>query len=346
MKQFFRWMVKSFLFGLALGLVITTFSGQLVLTCAITLIFTFFVWGSEELVHHVFISRLKTTSVQKLLVRDLSLSWLVAFLAAIAAILLIKLLLGISFLPSSTDGFTNFFFVMLISLSATTIFVSIDYAANYYEEAQKRIIKEKEAKAAAIKAELKALKAQINPHFLFNTLNTIAALARLNPAQAEKTAEDLAEMYRYILHASEKESVSLKQELEFIATYLRIAKARFGEKLKVEEEISPSIVDTLIPSLLLQPIIENAIKHGISESSEKGKIKITAHKEKELIKIQIEDNGPGIPDHIFSKLFLQGTGLKNIAERLKNIYGREDLLHIENRTPQGVLVTITLPQKG
>ncbi|MFQ6082804.1 MAG: sensor histidine kinase [Candidatus Aminicenantia bacterium] len=308
----------------------------------IALIFTTTIWGSQELIHQYIILKFPIIPFQSFVIKEISISSIAVLFVTGIDLFIIKIFLKIP--PFNPLNPREFLFILLINLTVTTIFISIHYASSFYQEIQKRIIAEKEAKEMATKAEFKALKAQINPHFLFNTLNSIAALTRLNPGKAEKMIENLAEIFRYTLQSSQKELITLKQELDLIDTYIQIEKARLGERLKIEKKISPENLEIAIPSLIIQPVVENAIKHGVSTHSEIGKIKIIAHKENKIIKIRIEDNGPGIPKNKLSNIFSSGTGLQNISDRLEKIYGQKGLLEIENIMPHGLAVTINIPE--
>jgi len=269
---------------------------------------------------------------------------LTALVASLLAMLVIKFLFGLLFVPSLTAVLDNFFFITLINLTVTTMFVSLNYAIRFYEEIEKRLISERQAREMAVRAQLEALKAQMNPHFLFNTLNAIAALTRLDPVMAEKTTEKLAEMYRYVLYSSKKEFATLQQELDFTDAYLSIEKARLGENLDVEITSTPQLADAKIPSLIIQPVVENAIKHGVSLSSHETRVEVSAKMGDDCLRIEVRDNGPGIQEEMPANLFRKGTGLGNIVERLRRIYDEEGLLQIVNRKPKGVAVVMNIPQ--
>ena len=138
----------------------------------------------------------------------------------------------------------------------------------FYRELRETELQEERLKALAAEAELKALKAQINPHFLFNTLNTVAHLIRTDPLRAERTVERLAEVFRYALFAMDKEVVPLSEELSFLEDYLALERERFGDRLSVRTSFSPESLSVLVPPLILQPLVENAIRHGQSPRGE------------------------------------------------------------------------------
>lgn len=170
-------------------------------------------------------------------------------------------------------------------------------------------------------SELSALRAQINPHFLFNSLNSIAALIRISPEKAESVTEDLADVFRYTLRASDHPLVQLKEELEIMRLYLNIEKARFGDRLAVEIEVPEELLNIPIPVLTLQPLVENAIKHGVSKKEGQHLVKVSLTTLNNQIQISVSDTGPGFQHSNFEQLLNQGTGLSNVFQRLKLQFG-------------------------
>lgn len=189
-------------------------------------------------------------------------------------------------------------------------------------------------------ANLTALRSQINPHFLFNTLNTISALIHDDPDDAEIAVEKLAFIFRYTLKNSDKATVMLKDELSLVRTYLEIEKIRFGERLQLRFDIDETLLEVSLPAFVVQTVVENCIKHGIAKIIGKGFVSIIVKPIGDLVCCEIEDNGPGI-DH---KRIFASTGLSNTHTRMEQIYGRDDLLKFEN-TGNGTKVTILLPKE-
>ena len=216
-----------------------------------------------------------------------------------------------------------------------------DLALRYFRQLKEKEQQEEQLRTLATEAELKALKAQINPHFLFNTLNTIAALIHADPAQAEATVERLAEMFRYVLNGSERGLVSLGEELAFLDVYLEIEHARFGERLRVTREIAPGALGLSVPSLVLQPLVENAIRHGQAGD---GSVDLTirVQPQAKVIVISIADQGPGMAtNHRIGES--PGHGLRNVDERLRKTYGDGYGLGFAANEPQGAIVTAKIP---
>jgi signal transduction histidine kinase len=201
--------------------------------------------------------------------------------------------------------------------------------------------RELELRRLAGRAELKALRAQINPHFLFNALNAIAGLIPAQPALAEETVEKLAEVFRYTLRKSENEWVRLEEEIDFVSACLRIEQSRFGERLSVRIEMDPLAAGIQVPAMCIQPLVENAIKHGVSQVDRQGTIEVRAVLRDGRVSIQVTDNGPGFPAG-FQFNGATGHGLRNIAERLSGYYGVSARLDWENLA-EGTRVSLEIP---
>jgi signal transduction histidine kinase len=218
-----------------------------------------------------------------------------------------------------------------------------EMALHYFRQLREKERQEGQLRALATEAELKALKAQIDPHFLFNTLNTIASLIHTEPDQAETTVERLAEMFRYVLNGSERRLVPLEEELAFVDGYLEIERARFGDRLRVTSEIVPDILDVPVPSLILQPLVENAVRHGRGpDGSIDLTIRVTSNGAEILI--AIADKGPGMPSG-YKVDASPGVGLRNVDERLLKTYGSEHRPEIRANKPQGTVITIRIPTR-
>jgi len=207
-------------------------------------------------------------------------------------------------------------------------------------------------------AELRALRAQINPHFLFNSLNTIANLIEANPPAAETMTLRLARVFRYVLTHSSHATTSIHEEVEFLRTYLEIEEARFGDRLKVQIDVAPDAANEPIPSLLLQPIVENALKHGLAPKLGPGCLRISARVLGDQVCVQVEDDGVGsgwMPPHKRDgdrPRFLSesghrvfaGVGLSNIAQRLETLYHGQAHLNLESRESGGTCATVLMPR--
>jgi len=198
------------------------------------------------------------------------------------------------------------------------------------------------------KAELQALHAQINPHFLFNTLNTIIMFSRTNPETARRLLIRLATFFRQTLKKHGHFN-TLREELEYINTYLVLEKARFREKLRILRDIDPELMDYQVPVLTLQPLVENAVKHGITPKVGPGAVQINIRKEHGEIHIWVKDDGVGIPPDRIGQVLLHGVGsgngvgLSNVHERLKSLFGEEYGLKISSELGQGTSIHVRVP---
>jgi two-component system LytT family sensor kinase len=199
---------------------------------------------------------------------------------------------------------------------------------------------EQRLRELAAQAELKALQAQINPHFLFNSLNTIAQLAHDDPAEAEATIERLAEMFRYVLAGSERRLIPLAEELAFVDGYLQIERARFGEQLRVTQEVDPASLDVPVPSLILQPLVENAVRHGRGED---GSIDLAITvKVQGDVTITVSDQGQGMLANRETTAG-SGHGLRSVAERLAKTYGEPYGIQVLAGAPRGTVIVVRIP---
>jgi len=211
-----------------------------------------------------------------------------------------------------------------------------------------RISQERERRAAELEArltsaKLQALRMQINPHFLFNTLNSIAALVYVNPRAADEMLGDLSELLRRSLDSMEEQEIPLAQELEFIGAYISIEQKRFGERLRLEQSVPDELRKALVPALILQPLVENAIRHGIEPRRGPGLISIQAKQEDKHLHLIVRDNGRGLPPGDSDNSGRRGIGLANTRARLQGLYGPNQRFNLGRAEPQGCLVDIHLP---
>ncbi|WP_353779436.1 histidine kinase [Winogradskyella sp. 3972H.M.0a.05] len=219
-----------------------------------------------------------------------------------------------------------------------TLQFGIIHSYNYYLDNQRKIRLEGELRTAALKSEISALKAQLNPHFLYNIFNTISASV---PAKNERTRHliaELSDLFRYQLKASQVEKVPLREELEFVNKYLALEKERFQERLEIDIDVDDSILNELVPPMLLQPLVENSVKHGLSSLIEGGKISISIQKKGDQLAFEIADTGVGIKDK--TNAFDKGIGLTNTRLRLEKMY--KTTLQLSDNTPKGLKINFAI----
>lgn len=218
------------------------------------------------------------------------------------------------------------------------------YAYSYYQRYRQGELRASQLEAQLSQAQLQALKMQLHPHFLFNTLHSISALLHRDTESARKMITRLGDFLRLTLENSGTQEVTLKQEIEFLRCYLEIERIRFQDRLTTHVFVDPDALDARVPNLILQPIVENAIRHGIAPRSTPGEIEIRAKQEAGFLRIRIRDNGPGLPmNRTVDSLFKKGLGLMNTQARLDRLYGADHRFKIANDPSGGLAVTLEIP---
>lgn len=228
-----------------------------------------------------------------------------------------------------------------IALYATTLF-AVTIPLKIWNNARNEN-KLEEQERLLMHARLEALTSQINPHFLFNTLNSVASLIRTNPAQARLMVQMLSRILRRLLRKHDNFSV-LREELDFIEDYLSIEVMRFGDKLRFEKEVDAKTLDLLVPSMLLQPLIENCIKHGLSSKVEGGTVRLRSARVDGRLHLMVEDDGVGIPEPRLANLLERGIGVSNVNERLKVLFGADYRMWIDSHVGRGTRIEIEVPE--
>ena len=211
-----------------------------------------------------------------------------------------------------------------------------------HEARRKQAIAEEELRKLVAEAELKALRAQIDPHFFFNALNSVAALINDDPKAAEELLEDLSDLFRYAFKPS-RDFIPFSQELELVETYLKVERVRLGNKLQFKQAVLPDTLAIKIPTLTIQPLVENAVKHGIGRSGQGGNITLSAAVTDHCLNVSVADTGVGIAASALRDLFSRGVGLSNVNERLIRLYGETARLHIDTMPGQGTTVSFAIP---
>lgn len=220
--------------------------------------------------------------------------------------------------------------------------VGISHGIEYYRRSQEREKKAAQLESQLISAQLRALKAQIHPHFLFNTLNVISELIFIEPESAERMIARLGEFLRITLENTFADEVRLEQELSFLSKYIEIEKIRFGDRLEIEINVEAESMNAAVPTLMLQPLVENAVHHGITILPGTGRIEINIERKNEKLCLEIKDNGPGIENSVQIKN-KEGIGLSNTRSRLDQLYGGNYNFEIYNPAEGGTCVSLQIP---
>jgi two-component system LytT family sensor kinase len=218
--------------------------------------------------------------------------------------------------------------------------VSVSHALSYYLKYQERELRAAELEKRLAQARLQALQMQLNPHFLFNTLHAISSLMHQDVEAADRMLIRLSDLLRYALESTDAHEVSLADELEFLKRYLEIEQTRFGNRLQVRMEIDPTTLNAQVPNLLLQPLVENAIRHGIEPNARAGLLELKAHKENGALELIVQDNGKGLQKTTPSGF---GVGLSNTRARLEQLYGAAQTLELLEPDNGGLQVKIRIP---
>ncbi|HEY1283095.1 MAG TPA: histidine kinase [Steroidobacteraceae bacterium] len=222
--------------------------------------------------------------------------------------------------------------------------VARDYFLRYQSRREQAIRLETQAAQLQVQladARLAALRTQLNPHFLFNTLHAVSALVERDPRGVRRMIARLSELLRTTLDGADEQEVPLSQELTFTHRYLEIMQIRFQGRLAIESQIEPGALDALVPNLILQPLVENAIKHGVSKIDEAGRIEIHAQRVGERLVMSVRDNGPPVAANGLRGG--EGLGLRNTRERLSELYGPEQSLTLRPAGEEGVIAEVSIP---
>jgi two-component system LytT family sensor kinase len=227
------------------------------------------------------------------------------------------------------------------TLMVYSTIVGLSYALAYYRDSRARAVKEAQLETRLVEARLRTLEAELHPHFLFNTLHAISSLVHTNPDAADRMISRLSDLLRITFDRTGSVGISLQEELEFLQKYLEIEQTRFQDRLTVQFEIDPATLDADVPRLILQPIVENAIKHGVSPRSGPGFVKISSRIDGDRVWLEVRDNGVGLSGSARSQ-FRSGVGLSNTRDRLECLYGEAQTLEF-SEGDGGLTVRIALP---
>jgi two-component system LytT family sensor kinase len=226
-----------------------------------------------------------------------------------------------------------------VNLPVYAGFVLAWHAGTFYREARDRQMAAVELESMLQQAQLEALRSQLNPHFLFNALHSMAELVHTDPKLAEQLIVRLGELLRQVLQSSTRQDVTLAEELEFIRGYVEIEQMRLGERLRVSWEVETDALDARVPSMILQPLVENAVQHGIAAASGSGQLVIAARRDAQFLQLEIRDNGPGLAQNAMDRG--RGIGLANTRARLRRLYGDRHVFELQ--AADGLTVRVRIP---
>jgi two-component system LytT family sensor kinase len=245
--------------------------------------------------------------------------------------------------PTLAACFRSYFgFGFYIDLIIATLIVIAVHALLYYQRFRASQFEEASLRAQLAQAQLRALKMQLHPHFLFNTLHSISSLVLEDPPKANSMIARLGDFLRLTLDHSDQQLVTLKEETEFVRCYLEIEQVRFGDRLTVEFKIEPSLLSAEVPHLILQPVVENAVQHAIAPHATPGRIEIAVNRRADSLRLEVKDTGPGMTA-TNDRTEGHGVGLSNVRARLERLYGPNFSLEMTNGTSHGLTVTIKIP---
>jgi len=215
-------------------------------------------------------------------------------------------------------------------------------AVHYAREVKSRELRASKLEARLAEAQLQVLRMQLHPHFLFNTLHTISALMHKDVKAADRMLALLGDLLRDSFDKIGAQAVSLQQELGFVERYLEIERTRFRDRLAVEIDVDPETLDAEVPNLILQPLVENAIRHGIERRMDAGRLRLSARREGGRLALTVQDDGPGLPPEA-ELAFRRGVGLANTQARLTQLYGADQRFELLNRPEGGLEVALSIP---
>ncbi|MEO7193118.1 MAG: histidine kinase [Vicinamibacterales bacterium] len=267
-------------------------------------------------------------------------------LLGIALRLATRPLRGSPVLPSVVAFFLErFYWDLLIYAVIAGVAIARDYAMQLRErdrQAHEMALQTADLERRLVEARLQSLRAQLQPHFLFNALNTISAFTEANPQTARRLMGQLGGLLRASLTHASRPLVTLGEELTFLDDYLAIESARFEERMTVAVHVDDDLLDLLVPSFLFQPIVENAIRHGVALRLSGGDVEVSATRDGSTLNLRVRDNGVGLPPGWHFERDA-GVGLRNIASRLEHVYGQAGLLRVQSAEAGGVDVQIDIP---
>ena len=322
MKKGYRhalhWLGIATLLSLLFGLIFGYLNGDYIRSLVIAFSISYTIWFLNGLLHVFVMPRIEAFPREKKLRIEIPCFGATSLLGFLIPMFVFSRVFGFDFVGKTllfNLGLLAFLFVFISGLI---------YSFQFYRELKERETLEEKLKTLAAEAKLKSLKAQINPHFLFNALNSINALVTQNPKMARKIIGRLSELLRISLEGREKTLVPLHEELEFAHLYLEVERIRFGDRMDFQEEIDPKLLSVSFPAMVLQPLLENAVKHGIAQKRGGGHVRLVLKRRNDHLECLLSNSVA--ENHAKQNLSRNGTGLQNIRQRLDLLYdGNYDL---------------------
>jgi two-component system LytT family sensor kinase len=240
----------------------------------------------------------------------------------------------------STTVFDSFFRTLDQVMPLYWALVGLQHAIDYYRQARYREVRSARLETRLMESQLQALQHQLHPHFLFNTLHAISSLVHRDPDKADLMIERLSELLRITLRKVGAQEVELAEELEYLHAYLDIEQVHFGDRLRIDYRVDAAAMDVLVPTLILQPLVENSIRHGLEPMVRTGTLTIEAQADGDTLWLRVRDNGAGLPKGWKRR---EGVGLTNTRSRLDRLYGEQAAVTVRDNPGGGVLVDIYIP---
>ncbi|MGH7663186.1 MAG: sensor histidine kinase [Gemmatimonadaceae bacterium] len=272
--------------------------------------------------------------------RSIALHTPVALVLAVIDVSAYGLLLDLAGLPRPSVVYALLYRIDY-SLFMYALIVAFTHAADYHALYRDRRVRTAQLETRLSRSQLQALRTQLQPHLLFNTLNSISELVHQEPETAERMITRLGDLLRLSLDSNDSQEVALEKELELLGAYLDIEQLRFGDRLAMELAIEPETLGACVPSLVLQPLVENAIRHGTAPRAVAGRIRVSAARRADHLIMEVTDNGRGLPAN--GAVLREGVGLGNTRARLEQLYGTNHRFTLENARESGVRATISIP---
>ena len=269
-----------------------------------------------------------------------SLGWMVLRALVVSALQITEGGRVVTFTEAFTHALVATFF---FNVAVYCVVAGYGHTVNYYRKSQERELRASELETRLAQARLQALQMQLNPHFLFNTLHAISSLMHKNVDAADRMLTRLSDLLRHALESTHTQVVPLRDELEFLGRYLEIEQTRFGPRLAVRYDVAPDTLEAEVPNLILQPLVENAIRHGIEPVAAAGQIELYARREAGMLLLRVWDNGKGLPP---GTTLDEGVGLANTRARLQQLYGAGHRFEAGNCPEGGFAVRVVIPWRA